>query len=803
MSNLNLDPLHCADLKRSGLSADTIEAAGIKSVPPDQVIKSLGFSVPGLLSVFEIPYPDCNGFSRFRCFYEEGQSGPKYIQKKDMGNRIYIPPLIATSLNDLSEISITAGEKKALKACQEGLPCIGLAGSWNEGLIPDFDRINLRRKICLVPDNDYKSSNGHGNVNNLEAVNNFANALQERGATVVIADLPPGPEKGLDDYLLTQFVLDLPTHFHRVSTTTEDQESQPDTKTEILINIALEESELFHDADQKAYATIRRDGHRETYPLRSKGFRTWLSGRFWEHSRKGCGKQIIQDALGTIEAHAIHEGSCHPVHVRLAPHNERIYLDLGSDRFDVVEVTSTGWLILEDQNIVKFSRPPGMAALPFPTDDGSIEALKRYVNLANQDDWPLIVAFILGCLHPTGPYPNFAATGEQGSAKSTLLRVVKSVVDPSTASLRSKPRNLQDLAISANNSWILAFDNLSDIPGWLSDGLCRLSTGGGFATRTLYSDDEETIFDPKRPVMLNGIDNVIRRHDLADRAIIINLGVIPDEKRIPESEFWADFEDDAPAILGGILSAVSCALQNINTVQLTKYPRMADFAKWVTAAEPALGWEPGTFMKAYSRNRSEVISMTLDADLVGTAVIVFMDDRPAWEGTATELLNALEEAADDRTKRVHGWPKATHILSGKLRRSATALRTNGIEVTFPTRTATQKLIRIEQVGEKSVTSVIDVNNKVYDTENKTDLPMTLSSDSSVTGASSVNRKRHGGGIDDAPGKGNDASILGSVINLQKNTEDISDICKENDARDADDASSPQTFKNDDLREVTL
>jgi hypothetical protein len=577
---------------------------------------------------------------------------------------------------------------------------------------------------------------------------------------------------------------------------TEEGNKKRISKTERLVRLAMDEAELFHDADMKAYATIRRDGHRETYSLRSRSFRTWLSGRLWKESQEGCGGQIIQDALSTIEAQAIHEGSCHPVHVRLALCSGRIYLDLGSDRFDVVEVTATGWRILNEQNIVKFRRPSGMATLPYPMKGGSIEALKKYVNLENPEDWPLIVGFIIGCFHPSGPYTILALTGEPGSAKSTLLKVIKAVTDPSTAPLRSTPKELHDLAISANNSWTLSFDNLSNISEWLSDALCRLATGGGFATRTLYTDDEETIFNTKRPVMLNGIDNVVRRHDMADRVIIINLAVIPEKKRIPEKEFCADFEDDAPEILGAILNAVNCALANIDSVKLDSYPRMADVAKWVTAAEPALGWEPGTFLKAYRQNIKDVTNLTLDADVVGTAVSVFMEDKAVWEGTATDLLDILENAVDERTNHAKGWPKAPHVLSGKLKRSATALRTHGIEVIFPPRSGKQKLIRLEQVGRQSVTSVIEDENTADDVDIKNKSSMTLSRDRSVTGASYGHEERHRDRVNDASGDSRDAYLLGSVIKAKDKIDNISTNYEINDARDANDASITPPFQND-------
>jgi energy-coupling factor transporter ATP-binding protein EcfA2 len=802
LNNFHSD--HLTDLQKSGLSDESILSAGIATVPRGEIYKRLGYDPQGLKSMYEIPYGE--GFSRYRCFYEEGKTGPKYLQKKDSGNRLFIPPSAASILADTKKlIYFTEGEKKALKASQEGLLCIGLSGLWNwkvkgGSLIPDFEKIELRdREVVIVPDNDYRKPNKHGYKKNLEkAVNDLVEALIDRGATVSIVELPDGPEKGLDDYLLTHSVeefLALPVKEVQTLDGCAEKKEKRESKTKHLIELALDEAELFHDADKKAYATIRRDDHRETYPLRSRGFRTWLSGRFWAQFKDGCGGQIVQDALSTIEAHAIHEESSHRVYVRLALQNDRIYLDLGSDRFDVMEITSTGWRILEDQNVVKFRRPSGMAALPYPKESGSIDALKRYVNLANPDDWPLIVGFILGCFHPSGPYPILAVTGEQGSAKSTLLKVIKAITDPSTAPLRSTPKELRDLAISANNSWILAFDNLSNISEHMSDALCRLATGGGFSTRTLYLDDEETIFNTKRSVMLNCIDNVIRRHDLADRAIIINLAAIPEEKRIPEKEFWADFIDDAPEILGAILDAISCVLRNIDTVKLISYPRMADFAKWVTAAEPALDWKPETFLNAYRQNIHEVTSLTLDADLVGTAVNVFMEDKPTWEGTATELLNRLEGTADDRTKKAHDWPKAPHVLSGKLRRSATALRTHGIEIKFPTRTGRERLIRLEQVGKQSVTSVIEGENTVDDADIKDKSSMTLSKDRSVTGASYGYEERHTDRTNDASRNDNDAYLLGSVINPQGKTDDISIDYKVSDACDANDASIPPLFQN--------
>src|SRR5262249_9788834 len=148
------------------------------------------------------------------------------------------------------------------------------------------------------------------------------------------------------------------------------------------------------------------------------------------------------------------------------------------------------------------------------------------------------------------PFPILVLHGEQGSAKSTTARVLRSCVDPNVAALRSAPRDDQDLIIAASNSWVVALDNLSAVPDWLSDALCRLATGGGVSTRQLYTDGEEAIFDVQRPAILTGIDELPTRYDLLDRAILGEAPVLDDEHRKPELEFYRDFEPAHPKIFG-------------------------------------------------------------------------------------------------------------------------------------------------------------------------------------------------------------------------------------------------------------
>jgi hypothetical protein len=257
--------------------------------------------------------------------------------------------------------------------------------------------------------------------------------------------------------------------------------------------------------------------------------------------------------------------------------------------------------------------------------------------------------------------------------------------------------------INAKNCWVLAFDNLSGLKPWISDALCRLSTGGGFATRELYTDFDEIIFDSQRPQILNGIDDIAVRADLRDRALIINLAVISRDQRKDEESILEQFEKVRSSILGALLDAVSTALQNKDTVKLDNPPRMADFSKWIMAAEPGLGWEIGSFMNAYNENRSTAVGIGLESDVLAQAIIDFQKDYPTWDGTATDLINELEENVSEKILKSKLWPKAANVFSNRLRRLAPVLREVGIEVEFGAREGKKRnrLISIRECLEKT------------------------------------------------------------------------------------------------------
>jgi hypothetical protein len=259
--------------------------------------------------------------------------------------------------------------------------------------------------------------------------------------------------------------------------------------------------------------------------------------------------------------------------------------------------------------------------------------------------------------------------------------VISSFIDPRTSALRGVPREVRDLTAAARNSWLVCFDNLSRLPEDLADAACRLATGGGFGGRQLYSDHDEAIFDATRPLVFNAIPDLgTARPDFLDRALIVEfLGIQPEIRR-DEAQFWCEFSERRPQILGALLDAVVAGLRNLPRVKLEQPPRLADFALWVSACEEALGMKPGEALAAYRANSAEARDLALEASPLYQPLAELA--REGFTGTVAELRARLDSMVSDAMRRSVRWPKAPNGLSSALRRMAATLRAAGIELQF-------------------------------------------------------------------------------------------------------------------------
>ncbi len=462
----------------------------------------------------------------------------------------------------------------------------------------------------------------------------------------------------------------------RIEEAGKEKKSQADR----LVALAIAEARLFHTPDEVSYAVLDRDGTEQTWKLHSKRFRSWLSRRHHEEHEKTPGAQAIQDALNVLDGAALFDGAEETVYVRTARCDGRIYLDLANDDWSVVEITRDGWAIVP-RSPVRFRRPAGMLPLPYPVSGKTqLDDLRELLNVVDDEDWLLTVGWLLGALRGDGPYPIKELVGEAGSAKSTHARMTRAVVDPASAPVRRPPREGRDLMIAASNGLVVALDNLSDLPDWLADDLCRLATGGGFATRQLYTDDDEVIFNAMRPIILTGIGGVGEdRNDLPDRTIRIRKPRIPNNKRRRGADVDAEFDRLHPGILGMLLDAVAAALDTADGIAFKELPRMADFAAWAEAAGAELGWERGDFLQAYEASHARAHQVAIEASLIGPP-LVDIASNGGFQGTASELLERLAGKVDEKDTRRKEWPKTAAVLGKMLRRIAPDLRGTGLRV---------------------------------------------------------------------------------------------------------------------------
>jgi hypothetical protein len=495
----------------------------------------------------------------------------------------------------------------------------------------------------------------------------------------------------------------------------EPEEKKVSTAT-MLVQMALEGGvELWHSPgpDGEAFATLPNGLH---VGVMSSMSRSWLRQRFYETTGASPHREALLQACEQLEARALFRGEEHEAHVRVAGVGgealEAVWVDLGDSTSRAVEITQRGWTLVDKPRGVFFLRKRGMRPLPVPEAAGPDEnplGWFRHTFHLDEAQYVLLCGFLVSTLHPHHPFPILEITGEQGSGKSLLTRLLRELIDPNEAPLRSPPKDERDLAIWAKNGWLSCITNVSAIPPWMSDALCRLATDGGLSTRELYSNDREMIFKERRPLVINGIGGPVQssgRGDLVDRAICLVLRPIPPDQRRPEQELLAEFEEVRPKMLGQLYSAVSRALRGVGRVRLKECPRLADVALWVTAGEAALGLEEGAFVSALMNQKREARSQMLQEDPLGSVLLAWAKalSEDGWTGSAGDLLAELERRLDGNRPPRH-WPESPRALGRKLSRLAPLLRDQGFDIEL-SRTGTQRRwVVTRQDGENNVTNV--------------------------------------------------------------------------------------------------
>lgn len=466
--------------------------------------------------------------------------------------------------------------------------------------------------------------------------------------------------------------------------------------TDWLIKEITGQCTLFHDQYDEPWLLQKSESY-DLCKIGSKKFRRWL-GAYVYHTHKFVLKnnqvRDITEALGSI---ALYEGAGEKqLEVRSFLTGGNLWYDLGKS---AVKIGQNGWEIVKQPPIL-FRQYNHQEEQVIPVRNGNVQLLRQFVNIESDEDWALFLIFAISAFIPTFPKPVLVLTGSQGAGKTTPMRMLKKLIDPSVLPSNGSPSDQEEMSRMADRHSVIFFDNLSNLSSKVSDLLCKLVTGDGFSRRTKYTDDDETIFVSKRAIMMNGINSFITRADLLDRAIILEIERISEDKRLAEDELWQKFEAERPKILGGIFDILSRAMSLYGSDVPDKLPRMADFAKWGIAINSAIkqideNWSVD-FIKAYEKNIELQNEEAIQANPVAVAAQMLVKENIVWKGTATQLFNEFETSNDAEKRYLTWhtmWPKdPSHIVRSLNRAEANLKRANISVEHF--RKGNEKLIRI-------------------------------------------------------------------------------------------------------------
>lgn len=458
--------------------------------------------------------------------------------------------------------------------------------------------------------------------------------------------------------------------------------SKKRTKTsEIIEMVQNKTARLFLDQYKNFFAQVRVDGHFETWPLKSLKFKTWVLGNYYNLTGNTLTDTRLSVVTKILYWKAYSKGEQIKLKNRVAKKDDALFYDLTNKRWEIVKITKGSWGI-QKQDYPIFRRFSHQNPQTVSKNQRDLELIENFWNIKKRDNLLLAKVILVTFFVPDIPHAILVPYGSQGSAKSTIFKTIKKLVDPSCLSALTFPRSKKELVQQLYHHYFCPFDNISYLPSWISDTLCRSISGEGFSKRALYTDDEDIIYQYKRCVGLNGINAPPKKPDLLDRSVLLGLERISRKERTEEKTFWQQFEKDRSKILAGIFETISSAMKIVETVELKEKPRMADFARWGEAISQSLGYAENEFLRAYFNNIDSQNTSAIENHILGEVVLELMEEKNKWKGTATQLLEKLENIAqrlkvNTKTKK---WPSAPNVVTRRLNEIKSNLKEMGIEI---------------------------------------------------------------------------------------------------------------------------
>ncbi|ACV68896.1 hypothetical protein [Desulfohalobium retbaense] len=466
---------------------------------------------------------------------------------------------------------------------------------------------------------------------------------------------------------------------------------------DLLVSLAPPSDQMFYEEGSKVttYIRVERKNHFEILPVNSMAFKLHLAYKFRDQYGRTPGETALNAAIRQITAIAFAEGAARKTFVRSGHHEEKLYLDLCDDQGQVIEIDSTGWRMTKSAPVL-FRKLDHLKPLPVPTSGSNINELMNILDIGHEERI-LVVSWLLSSINPKVNTPLLYIQGDPGSGKSTIAKTIQSLIDPSSSYGMHLPKDPTELLRASYNFRILNFDNVSRVSIDQSNALCQAVTGGSMFSRKLYTDTELVTCSVKSPIILNGIENSLLRQDAIDRSIRIHLKRIPRYQRKTEADLFENISKLQPLILGALCDAASTAIDKLPAIQLDELPRMADFARWVYAAclSEAIPFTAEEFRTTYLNHVNDMANIALDQDPVAYHLKDIAYEDGVWEGTATELLERLNDHASDSSKSHPRWPKNPAQLSQHINLIRALLEEAGVKIDKGQRKKGQRIIRIE------------------------------------------------------------------------------------------------------------
>jgi len=509
-----------------------------------------------------------------------------------------------------------------------------------------------------------------------------------------------------------------------------------------LVELAEVRYRFGQSSKHEPYA-VPLEGSNVARMLRGAGgsLRAELAVAYFAEHRKIAPQQALTDATLTLEGMA-QQAEPETLHLRSAVAGESVWLDLGGTTGRAVQITGHGWRV-QDSAPMLFHRTALTAALPEPENGGTLGELWAMLNVAPEDH-PLVLAWLLAALlTPDLPCPVLALTGEQGTGKTTATKRAAALVDPTHPQVRRSPKDGEAWVSAATGSRVVALDNVSAIPEWFSDALCRAVTGDGDVRRRLYSDGDYHVIAFRRAVVVNGIDLGAVRDDLAERLLTVQLDRITEDHRGRESDLEQRWQQAHPRLLGAVLDLAVQVLDAREATCPARLPRMADFAHTLATVDHVLGTDG---LDRYRGQAQDMAADTVGSDPVLRGVTARITEP--WEGTGAELLEAI---TDHDSKPPKGWPATARAMTGELRRKAPVLRRLGWTVNDLGRRGKASAVRFALVpSQASDRQATQATGKQHGAEASDSEPRRLPNPPPLTSADVKNRAKASDASDETP-----------------------------------------------------